>query len=124
MDFFSAIWDTNHNTSPDAVIESAIHEGKAWYMKESGKPLFTNEEEVKDVIERLKQKGVMWTSIGYTINGFKGNCRSRICPKVSYHLVSILHMRPQIENGALLIVSRWFEAAVQSAFGPIQPEEQ
>jgi hypothetical protein len=42
-------------------------------MKENGKPLFSNEEEIKVVIERLKQKGIMWTTIGNTINGFRGN---------------------------------------------------
>ncbi len=125
MGFCSAIWDTTHCTDPDTVIEYSIKEGrKAWYMKEGEKPLFTNESEVKEVIERLKQKGIMWTTIGYTINHFGGECWSRICPKVFYHLVSFLNMKPQIEIDAWLTVSRCFEDAVQSAFGPIQPEEQ
>jgi hypothetical protein len=31
-------------------------------------------------------------------------------------------MKPEIEDDAWLTVSRSFERAVQSAFGPIQPE--
>lgn len=122
--FCSAIWDTNYHTTPDIVIEYVIREGKSWYMKENRKPLFSNEEEVKVVIERLKQKGVMWTTIGNTINGFRGQCRSRLCPHVFYHLVRYLNMKPQIENDAWLITSRCFEGAVQLALGPIKPEEQ
>src|SRR5688572_19433287 len=122
MGFCSAIWNTKYNTNPDAVTEYAIHEGKVWYMKENGKPLFTNEEEVKQVIKRLKAKGIMRFGIGYTVNGFRGKCRSRICPKVFYHLESYLNMRPEIENDAWLIVGHSFEGAVQSAFGHIKPE--
>jgi hypothetical protein len=106
LGFCSAIWDTNYNTTRDTVIDSVFHEGKAWYMKENGKPLFTSEEEVKQVIERLEAKGIMRASIGCTVNGFRGKCRSRICPKVFYHLVSYLNMRPEIENDARLIVSQ------------------
>jgi hypothetical protein len=124
MGFCTAIWDTNYLTDPDTVTEYSIRVGRDWYMKEGEKPLFTNEKEVQEVIVRLKQKGIMWTTVGNTINGFKGECRSRICPKVFYHLVWFLHMKPQIEDEAWLIVSRCFGDAVESAFGPIQPEEQ
>jgi hypothetical protein len=56
-------------TDRDTVIEHSIYEGKPKYMKEGGKPLFTNEKEVEDVIVRLGQKGVMWTTGNY-YNGF------------------------------------------------------
>jgi hypothetical protein len=115
MAFCAAIWDWNYRTYPDLVIEYSIKEGNVEYMKEGGKPLFTNEKEVSEVIERLKRKGIMWTTISYTVSGFRGKCRSRICPKVFYHLVSLLNMKPQIESDAWLIVSCCFEAAVQSA---------
>ena len=91
-------------------------------MQVKGEPLFSNEQEVWEVIDRLNEKAIMSSSIGYTINGFRGKCRSRICPKVFYHFVSYLDMKPEIEDDAWLTVSRSFERAVQSAFGPIQPE--
>jgi hypothetical protein len=124
LGFCSAIWDTNYSTIPNTVVEFAMHKGEHGYMKENGKPLFTNEEEVKEVIERLKQKGVMWTIIRCAISGFRGECRSRLCPHVFYHLVRYLKMKPQIEDDAWLSMSRSFEGAMQSAFGPIKPEEQ
>jgi hypothetical protein len=58
----------------------------------------------------------MWTTVGYTINGFRGKCRSRICPKALYHLVLYMDMKPQIEDDAWLIVNRCFEDVVQSTF--------
>lgn len=123
MGFCSAIWDSHFNTSYDVVIEYSINEGKRSNIGVNQKPLFTKEQEVKEVIERLKANGIMRSSIGYTVNGFRGKCRSKICPKVFYHLVSYMNMKPEIEHDAWLIVSRSFEGAVQSAFGPIKPEE-
>jgi hypothetical protein len=51
--------------------------------------LFANEQEVKEIIEQLKEKGIMRSNVGYTINGFRGKYRSIICPKVFYHLYRI-----------------------------------
>lgn len=122
MGFCSAVWDANYNTSYNIVVEYSLLEGKSWYMQVEGEPLFANEQEVREVIDRLKEKGIMRTSVGYTINGFRGKCRYRICPEVFYHLVSYLDMKPEIEDDVWLTVSRSFGRAVESAFGPIQPE--
>jgi hypothetical protein len=75
-------------------------------MQVEGEPLFANEQEVREVIDRLKEKGIMRSSVGYTINGFRGKCRSRICPEVFYHFKSFLDMIPEIEDDAWLTVSR------------------
>lgn len=123
LGFCSAVWDTNYYTSYDIVVDYSLREGKSWFMQVEGEPLFANEQEVREVIDRLKEKGIIRSNVGYTINGFRGNCRSRICPKVFYHLERYLNMKPEIEDDAWLTVSRSFERAVQSAFGPIQPEK-
>jgi hypothetical protein len=112
------------STFPNTVIEFVIHEGNGLLYERKWKAIITSEKEVNEVIERLKHKGVRRMTIGYTINGFRGKCRSRICPKVLYHLVSYLNMKPQIEDDARLTVSRCFKDVVQSTFGPIKPEEQ
>jgi hypothetical protein len=78
MGFCSAIWDTNYNTSYNNVVEYSLLEGKSWYMQVEGEPLFANEQEVREIIDRLKEKGIMRSSVGYTINGFRDKCRSRI----------------------------------------------
>jgi hypothetical protein len=40
----TSIGDTNYSTTPNTVIDFEIHEGNGWYMKESGKQLFTSEQ--------------------------------------------------------------------------------
>jgi predicted transcriptional regulator YheO len=68
------------------IIEQLKEKG---IMQVNGKPLFANEQEVKEIIEQLKEKGIMRSNVGYTINGFRGKYRSMICPKVFYHLYRI-----------------------------------
>jgi hypothetical protein len=119
------IWDQKgYPYNYKGVVDYSMNVGREDSMRVNGKELFTNRQEIEEIIKQLRRKGIMKLNIDFLRKGLTARCDTGTCTRVYFEPIKYLNLKDEIENDAFMITSDAFGAAASRAFGPLRSEDK